>query len=123
MSATPTLPVPSGAHDASGQPASEAVQPAMSLRARYLQALTWAFVLFSSARVVSYLPTLWALCQSGDSSQHSVWTWGTWVGANLTMAAWLYEQQGQRWSRAVTVSLINAVMCVATLTVIVALRF
>jgi hypothetical protein len=37
----------------------------------------------------AYLPTLWAIHVSGDSSQHSLWTWATWFGANVTMAAWL----------------------------------
>jgi hypothetical protein len=92
-------------------------------RARYLTTLTWAFTLLNSARVLSYLPTLWALVASGDSSQHSLWTWGMWFGANVTMAAWLYEQNGQRWSRAVAVNLVNASMCAATFVVIASLRF
>jgi hypothetical protein len=91
-------------------------------RAHYLNALTWAFTLLNSARVLSYLPTLWALISSGDSSQHSLWTWGMWTGANVTMAAWLYEQQGQSWNRAVAVNLVNASMCNATFVVIAALR-
>lgn len=56
-------------------------------RTHYLVGLTWAFTLLNSARFLSYLPTLWALTQSGDSSQHSLWTWGMWAGANVTMAA------------------------------------
>lgn len=92
------------------------------LRTRYLTALTWAFTLLNSARVLSYLPTLWALTTSGDSSQHSLWTWGMWTGANLTMAAWLFEQHGQRWGRAVAINLVNATMCAATFAVIAALR-
>ncbi|RVU43744.1 hypothetical protein [Rubrivivax rivuli] len=91
-------------------------------RSRYLFVLTWAFTLLNSARVLSYLPTLWALVSSGDSSQHSLWTWGLWMCANITMAAWLYEQQGQRWNRAVAVNLVNASMCAATFMVIAALR-
>lgn len=91
-------------------------------RTNYLTGLTWAFTLLNSARVLSYLPTLWALIHSGDSSQHSLWTWGMWVGANVTMAAWLYEQQGQRWNRAVAVNLVNASMCASVFVVIAALR-
>jgi hypothetical protein len=91
-------------------------------RSRYLTTLGCLFAFFSTARVLAYLPTLWAVVQSGDSSQHSLWTWFTWAGANLTMAAWLYEQQGQRWSRAVAVSLVNATMCIASFAVIAALR-
>lgn len=49
-------------------------------RAIYLKFLTPAFALFSSARVVAYLPTIWAIHETGDASQHSVWTWLTWAG-------------------------------------------
>ena len=91
-------------------------------RTHYLTGLTWAFTLLNSARVLSYLPTIWALIHSGDSSQHSLWTWGMWFGANVTMAAWLYEQQGQRWNRAVAVNLVNASMCASVFMVIAALR-
>jgi len=94
-----------------------------TLRAHYLAVLGWAFALFSTVRVVAYLPTVWAIVQSGDSSQHSLWTWFTWAGANATMAAWLYETQGQRMSRAAVVSAGNAAMCVLTLLAILAYRF
>jgi len=57
----------------------------------YLAVLTWLFTLFNSVRVLAYLPTLLAVFNSGDSSQHSLLTWLTWVGANATMAAWLFE--------------------------------
>jgi len=92
------------------------------VRSTYLAALTWAFTLFNSLRVVSYLPTMWAIQASGDSSQHSLWTWGTWLGANLTMAAWLYEQNGQRLDRAVIVNFGNAAMCAVTVVLIAAHR-
>lgn len=91
-------------------------------RQHYLTALGYLFAFFSTVRVLAYLPTLWAVVQSGDSSQHSLLTWFTWAGANLTMAAWLYEQQGQRWNRAVGVNLVNATMCIATFVVICAMR-
>jgi hypothetical protein len=91
-------------------------------REAYLAVLTWAFTLFSSLRIVSYLPTMWAIQASGDSSQHSLWTWGTWLGANLTMAAWLYEQKGQRFDGAVMFNLCNATMCLGTIALIAAHR-
>lgn len=91
--------------------------------ARYLAALTWAFALFNAMRVIAYLPTLWAIQSSGDASQHSLFTWLTWLGANLTMAAWLYEQGGRRVSRAVLVNVCNAAMCAAICAVIAALRW
>ena len=92
-------------------------------RTVYLAVLTWAFTLFNSVRVLSYLPTMWAIHVSGNSSQHSLWTWFTWLGANVTMSAWLYEQNGRRTSRAVIVNAGNACMCAATLLVIAAYRF
>lgn len=91
-------------------------------RRRYLVVLTWSFTLFSSIRVLSYLPTLWALVESGQSQQHSLWTWGLWACSNVTMAAWLYEEAGQTWSRAVAVNALNASMCAAVFVVIAGLR-
>ncbi len=88
----------------------------------YLSVLTWFFTLFNSVRVLAYLPTLWAIAASGDSSQHSLLTWATWVGANATMAAWLYEHNGRRLNRAIAVNLCNTLMCLATSAVIVAYR-
>ena len=102
--------------------AAWARRPGGSWRGGYLLALTWGFTLFSSARVVSYLPTLWAIFASGDSGQHSLWTWGIWLGSNLSMALWLFEQHGQRWTRAAVVSAVNATMCAATFAVIVVYR-
>ena len=87
-------------------------------RRLYLAMLPWAFTLFSSLRVVAYLPTLWAIHRSGDSSQHSLMTWCTWLGANLTMAAWLYEHNGCRANVAVWASLSNATMCAAAVVLI-----
>jgi hypothetical protein len=56
------------------------------------------------------------------SSQHSLWTWCTWFGANATMAAWLYEGNAQRVNRAVLVNAGNATMCAVTVLVIAAHR-
>jgi uncharacterized RDD family membrane protein YckC len=91
-------------------------------RRAYLALLTWAFTLFSSVRVLSYLPMMAAIVRSGDSSQHSLWTWCLWLGANATMAAWLYETQGRRANRAVLVNACNAAMCLLTAALIVAYR-
>lgn len=95
---------------------------AVVTRERYLWLLTWAFSFFSSVRLAAYLPTVWAIQTSGDSSQHSLWTWCTWMGANATMAAWLYEQNGQRLNRAVAVNIGNATMCLVTTVLILAHR-
>jgi hypothetical protein len=107
--------------DAQGRPA-EPLRPRLISRERYLQLLGWSFALFGSLRVFSYLPTLWAIHLSGNSSQHSMLTWATWLGANLTMAAWLSEHNGGRLNRAAVVSLVNAGMCAATLTMIACYR-
>jgi len=88
-------------------------------RSLYLDALALAFALFNSARLVSYLPTLWAIQSSGDSGQHSLWTWCCWFGANLTMAAWVREQNGGRCDRLVALNAGNALMCAATIVLIV----
>lgn len=96
--------------------------PARTAHMTYLQVLTWLFTLFNSVRVLAYLPTIWAIHTSGDASQHSLLTWLTWAGANATMAAWLYEQNGQQLNRAIAVNLGNAAMCVATTALIVAYR-
>ena len=96
--------------------------PRAPVRSIYLSVLTWAFTGFNSVRLVSYVPTMWAIQLSGDSSQHSLWTWITWLGANLTMAAWLYEQSGRKPSRAAAVSLGNSVMCAVTVLLILVHR-
>jgi hypothetical protein len=88
----------------------------------YLSALAWLFTLFNSIRVLSYVPTMWAIHLSRDSSQHSLLTWLVWLGANATMAAWLYEHNERKFNRAVTVNVGNAGMCLFTLLLIVAYR-
>lgn len=93
-----------------------------SASSAYLVALTWLFTLFNSVRVLAYLPTLLAIFTSGETSQHSLLTWVTWVGANATMAAWLYEHNGRRVNRAIAVNVCNSLMCLATSILIVAYR-
>jgi hypothetical protein len=44
------------------------------------------------------------------------------VGANVRIAAWRYEQNGQRLGRAVIVNFGNATMCTVTLALIVSRR-
>lgn len=103
-------------------PTTSAARRRSSASSAYLVALTWLFTLFNSVRVLAYLPTLLAIFNSGNSSQHSLLTWVTWVGANTTMAAWLYEQNGRRMNRAVAVNACNSLMCIATSILIVAYR-
>jgi len=87
-------------------------------RARYLVVLGALFALFSSARVIAYLPTIWAVLASGDSSQHSLWTWFTFFGGNATMVVWLWENNGRRGNAAIAASGGNALMCLAIIAVI-----
>lgn len=89
----------------------------------YFRLLTWMFTLFNSLRVLAYLPTVWAIQTSADSSQHSLWTWFIWLGANVTMGAWLYEHNGGRINRAIAVNIGNATMCLVTVLVITAHRW
>ena len=98
----------------SSLPVSRAGAPG-SLR---LRLLTWAFTFFNSVRIVTYLPTIWAIHQSGQSSQHSLFTWLTWLGANATMAAWLHQEAGGRMTKAALVNIGNASMCMVTVVVI-----
>ena len=88
----------------------------------YVRLLTWFFTLFSSLRLIAYLPTTWSIYQSNDSSQHSLWTWLTWFGANLTTAAWLYEKDGRCLGRVAIISASNAGMCLAVSVLIVLRR-
>lgn len=87
-------------------------------RSLYLSLLTWTFTVFNSIRMLAYLPTVFAIIASRDSSQHSKLTWITWLGANATIAAWLYEQNGQRLSKAVIVNIGNTIMCAVTTLII-----
>lgn len=93
---------------------SSALAPSTPALARTSRAslLGWAFTLFSSLRIVAYLPTLLAIQSSGGSDQHSLLTWLIFLGSNATMALWLREQHGGT-SRAVAVCAANALMCAA----------
>ncbi|MFC3148117.1 hypothetical protein [Piscinibacterium candidicorallinum] len=79
------------------------------------------FAVFSVARLLAYLPTMWAIWADRDASQHSTLTWAIWLGANLSMAAWLSVHDVPR-SRAVLVNCANALMCALTLALILCFR-
>ena len=91
----------------------------MITRSRYLAVLGVMFSLFSSARVIAYLPTIWAVVTTGHSSQHSLWTWLTFLGGNVTMAVWLWENNSRRCNAAVAASGSNSLMCLAIIAAIV----
>lgn len=88
----------------------------------YLHLLNWCFAIFSSTRLLTYLPTMWAIHSSGDSNQHSLLTWFAWVGSNATMAAWLFEQNGRRFNKAIAVTCGNSLMCAGTCVLILIYR-
>lgn len=88
----------------------------------YRRAVDWTFAVFNGTRLFTYLPTLWAICASGNSSQYSVFTWLAWVGANASMAAWLYENHGRKLNKAIVVSMGNSVMCLVTCVLITLYR-
>jgi len=111
MNTRPTRPQPA--------PPTAALRP---LRRIYLKAMVGAFALLNSCRILAYVPTLLAIYSSGDSSQHSLWTWCIWCGSNLTTAAWLYENEGCRMNRVAAISLGNAVMCAVGVALILAYR-
>lgn len=90
---------------------------------RSLSLLSGAFALFNGLRIVAYLPTLAAIQVSGQADQHSLFTWLTFLGANLTMALWLHDQNGRRMNRAVAVNAFNALMCGAIAASIAWLRW
>jgi hypothetical protein len=94
-----------------------------ALRGRSLSLLSGAFAVFNGLRIVAYLPTLSAIQVSGQADQHSMFTWLTFLGANVTMALWLHEQNGRRFNRAVAVNAFNAVMCGAIAASIAWLRW
>ena len=110
------------ARSAAAAPATPADVAPRPPRWAYLTLLNWAFALFSSTRLLTYLPTLWAIHTSADSSQHSLLTWSAWVASNATMAAWLFEHNGRRWNKAIVVTAGNAVMCGAACLLIVYYR-
>lgn len=98
------------------------IQRAPGTTTLYLHLLNWTFAVFSSTRLLTYLPTLWAIHASGDSSQHSLLTWLAWVGSNGSMAAWLYEQNGRRFNKAIAVTCGNTLMCLSTCVMVLAYR-
>lgn len=107
-----------------GGTAGDAAPPDPPISRRiYLRLLAWTFLFFNSVRCLAYLPTAFSIHASGDSSQHSLFTWLIWLGANASMGAWLYENEGRRVNRAILVSMGNAAMCLGITVQILYYRF
>lgn len=97
--------------------------PRQERASRLRRVLDVAFHVFSVVRLACFVPALLALYISGNADQHSLWTWAGWLGANLTMAAWLFEHNGRRVSPAACASVAAAAMCAAACTMIAAYRW
>jgi len=80
-------------------------------RKRSWSLLSGSFALFNFLRIFAYLPTLLAIQSDGHAEQHSLFTWLAFLGANLTMALWLHEQDGRRLNPAVAFNVANALLC------------
>lgn len=89
----------------------------------YRAVLASAYTLFNAGRIFAYLPTIWIILSTQDSSQHSLWTWGVWLGANATMAIWQWENARRRFDPVVLVNTGNALMCLAIVALIAWTRF
>jgi hypothetical protein len=66
----------------SAAPAGGAALPATAASRRrelYLLLLAWSFSIFNTVRIVTYLPTVWAIHESARSDQHSLLTWFAWT--------------------------------------------
>lgn len=85
--------------------------PAPARRRLYLSLLAWAFACTNGVRVLTYLLNMWSIHDRGQSDQHSLLAWCGCMAANLTMAAWLHEQNGRRFSCAVGVNAVNGALC------------
>lgn len=79
----------------------------------YRAMLDHLFAGFNLARLLAYLPTIGAVLANGNSNQHSLWTWLTFLGSNATMAVWLWEHNGRSVNRAIVTSACNSLMCAA----------
>jgi hypothetical protein len=81
------------------------------LRPSRIRRRSAAFALLNGLRIVVSLPTLAAIRTSSHVDHHSLVTWLTFLGANLTMALSLHERNGLRMNRAITANTFSALMC------------
>lgn len=91
-------------------------------RRQYRFTLNWVNNAFGSLRVFTYVPTILTLWASADSNQYNLLTWCTWVLANASLTASIYEQNGRKVDNFVIVNICNTFMCSATAAVIFYLR-
>lgn len=92
-------------------------------RDAYMSMLTRSAMLMGGIRALTYIPTILTLMASANSSQHSVWTWASWILANITMIMLLYERNGRKADSVILIQLANTIMCIVTTAVILWYRF
>ncbi|OZI31095.1 hypothetical protein CAL29_24480 [Bordetella genomosp. 10] len=89
--------------------------PATATRGIYRRCLSRLTNFFGAIRVVTYVPTILALCESGNSSQYSIATWLLWIAANVTMTVSLWEQNDRKPNNLIVINLFNTMMCLITI--------
>ncbi|MEP6875836.1 MAG: hypothetical protein ABI887_15860 [Burkholderiales bacterium] len=94
----------------------------VAARSSDVSLLAWALGCFGVLRIVAYLPMLQTMHTTGASDQHSLLAWLTFLGANATMAMWMYRGNGGQCNRAVLLNAINTVMCAAICVLITWMR-
>ena len=92
-------------------------------RETYIAVLNRFATLMGGIRALTYIPTILTLMASANSSQHSLWTWISWILANGTMTMLLYERNDRKADSVILIQLANTVMCVVTTAVILWYRF
>jgi hypothetical protein len=86
-----------------------------SLESLYLNCLTWMFLFWSSARILTYVPTILKLLRPDASARdYSLATWICWVMSNATFGLYLYEQSGRELNILALVNAGNTLMCLLT---------
>ena len=84
--------------------------------------LKWTTNLTSSLRVITYAPTILTLFASADSTQYNLLSWSTWVIANASLTASLYDQNGRKFDYMIQINCCNTFMSLVTAAVIFYLR-
>ncbi|MFN7643681.1 MAG: hypothetical protein ACK5PW_11485 [Burkholderiales bacterium] len=71
-----------------------------------------AFSFFNVLRLVSYLPQLWRIARDGHGATAiSYSTWGIWIGANASTAAYAWVNLAD--ARLAAINGINTLCCIA----------
>lgn len=80
--------------------------------------LAGSFILFNTLRVLFYLPQIGKLVKARNNlATHSLFTWFSWVFANLTTGL-LFYQQSNRLDDKVLLNMASAFMCAVVVGII-----